>query len=30
MNWDWVVPAALFGGVVLLWVWVFPRLGLRS
>jgi len=30
MNWDWVVPAALLAGFLLLWLVILPRLGMRT
>ena len=30
MSWDWVMPAALVVGLMLLWMVVLPRLGVRT
>lgn len=30
MSWDWVLPTALAGGFLLLWLVVLPRLGVRT
>jgi hypothetical protein len=30
MSWDWVVPAALAIGFLVLWLWLLPRLGLKT
>jgi hypothetical protein len=30
MSWEWILPAALFVGFVLLWLFVLPRLGLKT
>jgi hypothetical protein len=30
MTWDWVVPVALTAGIALLWLVIFPRLGVKT
>ena len=30
MSWDWIVPTALAFGLLLLWMVILPRLGVRT
>jgi len=30
MSWDWVFPAALAVGFLLIWLVILPRLGVRT
>lgn len=30
MNGDWLLPALVFVGVLVLWLWVLPRLGVQT
>jgi|GEM_PF-2677299 hypothetical protein len=30
MTWDWVLPAAAFAAFVLVWLFVLPRMGVRT
>ena len=30
MSWDWLIPAVLAAAFLVLWLWVLPRLGVRT
>jgi hypothetical protein len=30
MSWDWIAPTVLAVAFVLVWIWVLPRLGVRT